>query len=865
MSEETTTPRKKGLLRRLLKWAVLGLVLLVIFVAAAPYAAGPLLRGTVVSQVEKQVHGRASLDSLSVAPLGRLAAQGFALQDASGRPVARVEKLEVQAKLMAALGGHYSARVDVDGFEVHAFQEEDGTWNVERLAKESAASEPEPDDDEAESPHLPNVSAYVRVANGLVVLHALDGTTEVRDLSFSLGLDHLDKPAKVAFGARIAGDGIEPGELSGQGDLTLAAGGVLGLDGLRGTFELSIVSLVLDALEPLLVVASPVRNLAGRLDGQIDLTFHGGLAIEGDVRLDAHDLDLVTETEAEDGSVATMELITSLFSTNLSAKSEGARFTFVGETSLDQLEVEHGTRGGPVVEDEEPSGIPARVKEPRLTIAFDASAVPEPASVDLTRLAFSSTLLSGEINGKLRDLREVQDGADAGLLVVEELHGDLRWIPDRIAALLGPMIPGQLSGADEEPVSFTVNGRARDFETSSLVEGFSAQANIGVGRYQNAGLDLSGAIQVVVEAGIATMTGDLGANGGSLDLESTIDLRHFAAAAAEGSDGAAAERRPTRFALRASGVRANSELSPLLGQLHPAFAGLEALKNGAIGGLINAQLELDYDGPLSAEELDGGWDAIPKAPFTGRGEIGIDQAVIAGSPFLSKALAQLGVDTSTDLRLSPLSFAVSNGRLTYDKPWAWNVSGSDTTFAGSVGLDQSMDLTWSVPLTEKLIGKSEFLQPLLGQTVRLPISGSLKAPRLEWSGVLSDLVRTALAETAKQKAKEELTKAIGDQLGEELGGKVGEVLEGGVGGVLEDLGKGKGLDLGGILGGKKDSSGSGSGGDSNDPAQILLQADQLWSDGKQQEAGVLYTRLRDKFKFTTVYLLNKSRIKDRAQ
>jgi hypothetical protein len=169
---------------------------------------------------------------------------------------------------------------------------------------------------------------------------------------------------------------------------------------------------------------------------------------------------------------------------------------------------------------------------------------------------------------------------------------------------------------------------------------------------------------------------------------------------------------------------------------------------------------------------------------------------------------------------------VRDGRLAYAEPWVWRVSGIDTSFTGSLGLDLSLDLAWHVPVTERLVQKHGFLESLAGQTISIPITGSVSAPRLEWDGALKGLAERAAKAELERKAREKL---------------------GGLGGIL---GEGKG--------------GDGEGGKAATPEELLASADRLWDEGQREQARALYREILDKHKLSLVYALNKKRIKDRA-
>ena len=86
------------------------------------------------------------------------------------------------------------------------------------------------------------------------------------------------------------------------------------------------------------------------------------------------------------------------------------------------------------------------------------------------------------------------------------------------------------------------------------------------------------------------------------------------------------------------------------------------------------------------------------------------------------------------------------------------------------------------------------------------------------------------------------------------------------GGLQDAVGQHRGAGAGGAGGnGATGGLGGGGGGAKDDPGSLLSQADDLWNAGKKSEAAAIYKRLRDDFKLSVVYALNKDRIKDRSR
>jgi hypothetical protein len=70
---------------------------------------------------------------------------------------------------------------------------------------------------------------------------------------------------------------------------------------------------------------------------------------------------------------------------------------------------------------------------------------------------------------------------------------------------------------------------------------------------------------------------------------------------------------------------------------------------------------------------------------------------------------------------------------------------------GSVGLDQSLDLVASLTFSDALISRIRLLGPLKGQALEIPISGTLRRPRLD---------RSAMGRLAEQLGQNALDKLL---------------------------------------------------------------------------------------------------------
>lgn len=430
-----------------------------------------------------------------------------------------------------------------------------------------------------------------------------------------------------------------------------------------------------------------------------------------------------------------------------------------------------------------------RLEDPRLAIGLDLALAPE-ARRGTGTVEIASRVLTGSLEGGL-----ALAPGETGEVTFENVRGAFTYVPDRLAEVVGPWLPGKLSGAAPQRLDVRIDGPAAGFAPEALLARTTASAEVEVGRLELDGLTLEGRLGLQAEGGRSILASALRANGGSLELEGGLGL---VAGASE----------PPHLRVSAKDVEANSRLAPLLGRLHPAFASLEAVQGNALSGLIETELTLRHEAPLTLSALaQGGMQELARG-LDGEGRFGLSRAGLRGSSLLSDLLGQLGLDAGRSLDLQPLRFVIEKGRVSYSEPWRWTIDGVGTTFEGSIGLDRTLQMAWRVPITERLVDKHAFLSGLRGQMLELPVTGTLTRPRLEVSGLLSQL--------AAQAARSEIEKRLGG------------------------------------------------GGGADDPTELLRRADEMWKAGEKVEAAALYRRLHEDHRLSLVYALNRDRIKDRA-
>jgi len=302
------------------------------------------------------------------------------------------------------------------------------------------------------------------------------------------------------------------------------------------------------------------------------------------------------------------------------------------------------------------------------------------------------------------------------------------------------------------------------------------------GEKESTQFDASGEFEFKHDAGVVLLTGRCAVKDGKVSFH----------AETEPGGSPKVEVHLTRVPL-------DARLGPILELLHPALSAAGGNLDGAIDGIV----ALQFDGPLTG----GSEDQFLKGIW-GAGEIEIRDCTFAGSQFLGQLMTALSTE-KRDVKIKPVEFKVRDGRITYKQPWQWTISGSETTFTGSIGLDRTLDLLWHIPVTEALASK---LKVAKGQTYEIAIKGTVTRPRLDVKGAIKQVTGEKIEEAAK-----------------------------------------KGLEN--LLGGK----------DEKKAKKLLEEADALRGEGKQAEAAEKYRKIKDDYGRTRVYKDNRERIDNGAE
>lgn len=136
---DTNTPTPKRKKRRLLKVFIVLLGAFVIVGACIPMLLGGPFKGMVVSQINNQINGTATLDSLSLTWFGGQKIQGLKIVDAANQTVLDIATLDLPDISLFALatGGRDFGDLTIHITALNVQQHADGSNNLQNLAKVS--------------------------------------------------------------------------------------------------------------------------------------------------------------------------------------------------------------------------------------------------------------------------------------------------------------------------------------------------------------------------------------------------------------------------------------------------------------------------------------------------------------------------------------------------------------------------------------------------------------------------------------------------------------------------------------------------------------------------------------------------------
>ena len=362
--------------------------------------------------------------------------------------------------------------------------------------------------------------------------------------------------------------------------------------------------------------------------------------------------------------------------------------------------------------------------------------------ISITQAKLVSQPVTASVQGQVTEYRTRK-------MLDLQVQYDGAW--DEIEPLLHELAPQtrqNVTLAGRSASTFKVIGPAHDPKAVPAFRGVSAEPALQWESASLYGLNL-GKANLTPQLGDGQFVlppQDIAANGGTLRLEGTVDMR----------TPEPTLRMPGKVqVLRDVGI--NEQLAQqLLGRLNVV---LGTAQEGKVSMAVQ-----DLDLPMS--------DAI-KQRGTGSGHVDLSSLRLQPKGVTLELLQLLGGSTQGDQIVQPqgLDFTIDNGKIRYQNFVIVFGGGVDLIFSGSVAMGTGdLDMVVSVPVVPGVLQKfgvsSQYAQALQGMRIDVPLKGTRQFPQLDFSRVdVRPLVQQATGQLLRQQVGDILAPPGGEPSG----------------------------------------------------------------------------------------------------
>ncbi len=371
-------------------------------------------------------------------------------------------------------------------------------------------------------------------------------------------------------------------------------------------------------------------------------------------------------------------------------------------------------------------------------------------AVTFNETAIQASSLSGVLTGSISDLYQTMNVDVTGA-----------WQPDwsQINGLLVELTGGAIKFNGTKAQQFTVRGPL--FAANAGQAGASG-AWVPSDLFANASLHIdSGEIlelavgqtdfSVALNQGVAQIsTAGIPFAGGSVMVAPTIDLR-------TASPVIKIERARVIDQVQLQPETARKWLK----YVAPLVADATSAQGSLTVDIDSASISL-----LDAEEM------------TASGTIHLSQSAVGAGPLAEQLLGSVlevrkilkpgseekTVRTSIEIKDQSVPFIVQDGKV-YHKQMEFSHKELTIRTSGSVGFDQEIQMTAVIPIDDDWIDGNKYLAGLKGQSLSLPISGTVTQPQIDKTMInqlTQDLVRKTASAAAQTAVQEKLTPKINE-------------------------------------------------------------------------------------------------------
>ncbi len=412
-----------------------------------------------------------------------------------------------------------------------------------------------------------------------------------------------------------------------------------------------------------------------------------------------------------------------------------------------------------------PPGLPTVWQEPKLTVRATATYDQAADRLTLTDTQIESNTLAAAIAGRVDKLSTAAE---------TNINGTLNYDLAQLTPLLQPFLGGGIQLSGREQARFAVAGKlAGDANAVSAVPAAlslnsqpSTLNSASWARRLQARVELpwSGASVYGLPIGSGRLSAALS--------DGMIRVDPLALAVSEGRLTAAPQVKldppPLEVTLPEgpllSNVRITTEVSEaMLKYIAPVLAGatqsegqfslllagarlpLADAKQADVAGQLTVHSVRVVPGPMAKEWI-GLVQQIETLVKQGANPLG--PVAAATSPSNPRPI------TLVSIRDQPVKFRVMNGRV-YHESMEFQVEDVVLRSSGSVGFDETIQLTLTVPIQDRWIEKQRLLAGLKGQSLQVPITGTLTRPQMD---------KNALASLSSQLLQGAAGQAVGNEL-----------------------------------------------------------------------------------------------------
>jgi len=414
---------------------------------------------------------------------------------------------------------------------------------------------------------------------------------------------------------------------------------------------------------------------------------------------------------------------------NSTCATAGTIMNLSGRADIDQFEVGVGEKA---------------VRQQRVQVVYAAEVDQQNEKITLGKTRISSAPFSAEVAGTIKQYKT------AGVLTLSGRY-DAYW--QELTAILHEIVPATAKTvivSGKSTSEFRITGPLRQPGAEPTFRGLVGDVEVGWTSAELYGVSL-GAARLSPTLGNGQITlppAKIPASQGNVILTGLLDLQPLAMTL----------KMPSRTDLLEN-VAITRELSTsLLSRINPIFLHLTRVEGRA--GLQLRDLVLPLDESI-------------KTAGAGQGQLDLADMKLQPGGLLADLLKLGGL---TDERMytvvvSGLSFLIKDGRISYKDFTLTFPNDFDLRFYGSVGFDETLDLSISLPVRPELLARlgvkgpiAEYARVLSGLRIDIPLVGTRQKPRLDLARVdIKSLVERALKALSEEKLDGLLRGVIRDQ------------------------------------------------------------------------------------------------------